>query len=457
MVMQRVNTLEILLDKNDGELRGMLNNNVNIREEEIRRLLRAMFNLKRCREAITVGTNEPNELFWDSWDRHHHIHNQTVSASPRTHRSRYQQYHRTSTNSAVSPPENTFQTVDITIKDGSVASGLEVSDKQNYLISPEDTSASTLTPSPSPPNSPSVSLNTKNNKRGFNNTPPARKKHMLSMQQQPTQSSNPYQQLPYQQQFTPPSVCTSGPQAPTINAIDQNSMPKSRSQELQWNQSPETASNASTATPNSILSNANSHFGNDNSSVTMSTSLQTTAICSTVNLPTPRSRLHTEPSPDNYNDVDVGNLNVPRSPCTPKTVVTRGMGMGHTIAHRFAKKFNVMYTCDLCNKPMFFGLKCKECKYRCHRDCEGHVPPSCGLPPAFIDEFKKSLPSDVFLPNTSPSIVKSGGFLSSNRRDRHRAQAFANQHIGGPDSSSAGSSCMCCIKKSLFKCIAFFR
>lgn len=38
-------------------------------------------------------------------------------------------------------------------------------------------------------------------------------------------------------------------------------------------------------------------------------------------------------------------------------------------------------------------------------------------------------------------MIKSGGFLSSARRDRHRSQAFSNQYIGAPDSSSAGSSC----------------
>jgi len=37
------------------------------------------------------------------------------------------------------------------------------------------------------------------------------------------------------------------------------------------------------------------------------------------------------------------------------------------------------------------GLKCKECKYKCHRDCECKVPPSCGLPRELVDEFRKTL------------------------------------------------------------------
>jgi kinase suppressor of Ras 2 len=68
--------------------------------------------------------------------------------------------------------------------------------------------------------------------------------------------------------------------------------------------------------------------------------------------------------------------------------------MGHMIKHRFTKKFKMTSsTCDLCNKQMFFGFKCTECKYRCHKDCKSSVPPSCGLPQEYIDEFKRSFHS----------------------------------------------------------------
>ncbi|XP_053661248.1 kinase suppressor of Ras 1 [Anopheles marshallii] len=141
----------------------------------------------------------------------------------------------------------------------------------------------------------------------------------------------------------------------------------------------------------------------------------------------------------------------PKSPCTP--IITRGMG--HMIQHRFTKKFKVTKsTCDLCNKQMFFGFKCTECKYRCHKDCKSNVPPSCGLPPEFVDEFKKSLQSDTLLPTSvSPNIGRSGGSAGGGimyggvrgdgsksgmvRGPMHAIHACG----GGPDSSSAGSSC----------------
>ncbi|XP_031637320.1 kinase suppressor of Ras 2-like [Contarinia nasturtii] len=428
VVLQRVNTLEILLDKNDCELRGMLNYNLNIREEEVRRFLRAIFNLKRCREAITVGTNEPIELFWDSWDRHQ----STASASPRSSRltSRYQQ-HQQYNRMVNSIAENHVQTVDITIRDKDTTV-----ERQNHLISPEDTSASTLTPSPSPPNSPSYALiAAKIIKR--NGTPPTRKRNqaIVVTMNQSMQPNNSYHQYSYQQQFTPP---TTSPQSHVLNNIDQNSLPKSRSQESKWMDggSVQDVNRSSISSTNSVSvnstnpSNAIHKLDNFNYSVSINNT--------TANLPTPRrDRLHTEPNPEHFNDIADNSLTVPRSPCTP--IIIRGMA--HMIAHRFTKKLNMMHNCYLCNKTMFIGLKCKECKYRCHKECEPYVPPSCGLPPAFIDEFKKTLPSDVFLPNTSPNMVKSGGFLSSARRDRHRSQAFTNQYIGAPDSSSAGSSC----------------
>ena len=36
-------------------------------------------------------------------------------------------------------------------------------------------------------------------------------------------------------------------------------------------------------------------------------------------------------------------------------------------------------------------MKCKECKYRCHRDCEASVPPSCGLPEDLLRHYINQL------------------------------------------------------------------
>lgn len=128
----------------------------------------------------------------------------------------------------------------------------------------------------------------------------------------------------------------------------------------------------------------------------------------------------------------------PRSPCTPVRA------MGHMIQHRFSKKFKfTTSTCDLCNKQMFFGFKCTECKYRCHKDCKSNVPPSCGLPKEFVDEFKKIyLNSDGLMPNASPSLSRATGLMPTKRNEpRHRAPHHHSIPFHGADSSSAGSSC----------------
>ncbi|PNF39105.1 hypothetical protein B7P43_G04148 [Cryptotermes secundus] len=142
-------------------------------------------------------------------------------------------------------------------------------------------------------------------------------------------------------------------------------------------------------------------------------------------------------------------LQVPKSPRTP--TVTRPMC--HAINHRFTKTFKMIATCDFCDKQMFIGtgLKCKECKYKCHRDCESKVPPSCGLPRELVDEFRRTLQPDVFLPNQSPSMSRSSpshhtsNLLANIRKNPKRQHPQPSINIPpfpqGPDSSSNTSSC----------------
>ncbi|XP_026738774.1 kinase suppressor of Ras 2 isoform X1 [Trichoplusia ni] len=170
----------------------------------------------------------------------------------------------------------------------------------------------------------------------------------------------------------------------------------------------------------------------------------------------PRHEPAPEPEPDltpqhrpphNYNHH--GAAAAPRSPRTP----TVSRCMAHDIAHRFTKTFNMIATCDYCDKQMLFGsgLKCKECKFKCHRDCESKVPPSCGLPPEFVDAFKEKFHKDGgYYAYVSPLPGRGAGFLSSlTHRRRHHAPPAAHHSpylergagAGGPDSSSNTSSC----------------
>lgn len=101
---------------------------------------------------------------------------------------------------------------------------------------------------------------------------------------------------------------------------------------------------------------------------------------------------------------------------------------GPLIAHRFTKKFRALSTCDFCHKQMFFGLKCIECKYSCHKDCEASVPPSCGVPPELMSEFKQTfnLDNSNSMPLPSPDIVDAGnGFFFSTRANNSKKSSNA--------------------------------
>ncbi|KPI95750.1 Kinase suppressor of Ras 2 [Papilio xuthus] len=115
------------------------------------------------------------------------------------------------------------------------------------------------------------------------------------------------------------------------------------------------------------------------------------------------------------------------------------------ILHRFTKTFNMIATCDYCDKQMLFGsgLKCKECKFKCHRDCESKVPPSCGLPAGFVSAFKEQFHKDGGSYLCASPSGKTAGFLASlTSRPRRRRQPPQPRHYsGGPDSSSNTSSC----------------
>ncbi|KAJ0176406.1 hypothetical protein K1T71_007585 [Dendrolimus kikuchii] len=150
----------------------------------------------------------------------------------------------------------------------------------------------------------------------------------------------------------------------------------------------------------------------------------------------PDNTPHHKPIPY-YNNNSTWSGVAPRSPRTP----TVSRCMAHDIAHRFTKTFNMIATCDYCDKQMLFGsgLKCKECKFKCHRDCESKVPPSCGLPPEFVVAFKEKFHKDsgAYYGCVSPVTGRSG-FLSSLTRRRHPAPPVMH-HTGGPDSSSPSS------------------
>lgn len=124
-----------------------------------------------------------------------------------------------------------------------------------------------------------------------------------------------------------------------------------------------------------------------------------------------------------------------QQPNAPRSPRTHG-GMTHVIHHRFVTHYKITsFLCSLCEKPMYIGLRCKECKYLCHRDCQDKVPPSCGLPQGFLQVFRQTLNQDNNLPanaiasSTSSEIMSPGSVKSEYRgRDRNPGRSHHRRH-----------------------------
>ncbi|XP_063050010.1 kinase suppressor of Ras 2 [Engraulis encrasicolus] len=115
--------------------------------------------------------------------------------------------------------------------------------------------------------------------------------------------------------------------------------------------------------------------------------IQSSVGSSCENLPTTqRSPLHSERSlrsfffpsyvpstPPVHSEASTPSANtllVPRwSPQIPRR------DLGNSIKHRFSTKYWMSQTCTVCGKGMLFGLKCKNCKLKCHNKCTKEASP----------------------------------------------------------------------------------
>ncbi|CAH0773160.1 unnamed protein product [Bemisia tabaci] len=386
LICQRVKTIEALQERSEHDIKTLLASRSTVNQEELRRLMRAMHNLKKYTDLFLRGdSKEIGEvaLYWDSWDH------QTVfrGSSPLRTRSG-----RCSVPSEDALLPSTQQLAALNHHSNSVSSLPQST--PTHTVSSTPLSPLLYHPPSTPPLTPSSKG--KGDKVKFPTTPPPRKKHQTGLHS-------------------------------AVLLPENHSLIKSKSHESQLG--------------NKIENELNNIAGPENEKGR-------------------RGRLPTEPglgqtspllaspirSPPPVDD-DVSqrssvSLQVPKSPRTPN--VSRGMG--HVIAHRFTKTFKMMTTCDYCDKQMFIGtgLKCKECKYKCHRDCESKVPPSCGLPREFVDAFRRKLQSDAFVPSPSPNMNRpSPSHHSSNRLMKGGRRSLVNVPLSSTnaDSSSNTSSC----------------
>ncbi|XP_047991418.1 LOW QUALITY PROTEIN: kinase suppressor of Ras 2-like [Leguminivora glycinivorella] len=355
----RVSTLDSLRDRSDSELRGWL---VSVREEEWKRLCRAMNRLRAYTDALNRGEAEAEiQLYWDSWDRNRQEWERTRLEWERSQQWRGSPRARMRQRGSVpSDPDNTPRKVG-----KSPRTPLNKRKENSHLPAPTNLTKS---------RSHESQLAVRPDEAGpdVSDTPGA--------EAAPSTTEAPSPRPPPPRAPSPAPRPASPPEPPHERVAD-------------YPPTPARDPSISGSLPYSVIGAT------------------------------------------------------PRSPRTPV-----GRCMAHDIAHRFAKTFNMIATCDYCDKQMLFGsgLKCKECKFKCHRDCEPKVPPSCGLPVELVHAFrdKVSFKETPFGPTPLLHLLAAGsagspgasrGSLLGTIQRTHRHKERRQKHPG--DDLSNSSSC----------------
>uniref|UniRef100_A0A3Q2DPH7 non-specific serine/threonine protein kinase n=1 Tax=Cyprinodon variegatus TaxID=28743 RepID=A0A3Q2DPH7_CYPVA len=94
---------------------------------------------------------------------------------------------------------------------------------------------------------------------------------------------------------------------------------------------------------------------------------------------------------------------------SPKAV-RRDIGL--SVTHRFSTKSWLSQTCQVCQKNMMFGVKCKHCRLKCHNKCTKEAP-SCRISFLPIAKIRRteSVPSDINNPVDRPQEAPQFGTL----------------------------------------------
>uniref|UniRef100_A0A8C7KP88 non-specific serine/threonine protein kinase n=1 Tax=Oncorhynchus kisutch TaxID=8019 RepID=A0A8C7KP88_ONCKI len=86
--------------------------------------------------------------------------------------------------------------------------------------------------------------------------------------------------------------------------------------------------------------------------------------------------------------------------------------IGLAVTHRFSTKSWLSQTCQVCQKNMMFGVKCKHCRLKCHNKCTKEAP-SCRISFLPITKIRRteSVPSDINNPVDRPLETPQFGTL----------------------------------------------
>jgi len=400
-IRSRVRNLEELKEKTECELQRVLlmagHLSPALRREDLRRLCRALLNLRKYTDALVYGakqygpSQDPSklELHWDSWNY------SALSGS----------------GSECSSPKADYSLPPRVPQDGEFPRSVPLPLRREARGQADSAASSLSSSSSAPPPSPSSITSTLSppsgpyEGRGPMITPPA---------------TPPWHMLPSRPPALPPSHTKHGLATPP--AIKKHST--GIRQELSLSKSKSHECELSGASREEMLMGEVSTSGTNERVDSSGYSSASEAPSAT------RKRLHSsEPEAGEAAHSPIASplsppvppsdrLKVPRSPHTPGQTNTPSLNrpMAHMITHRFTKTFKPA-RCDLCQEYFYLqGLKCKECKFRCHTQCEAQVPPSCGLPAELLEiywEHMKGREGSPSLPRASQPADPTKAFESS--------------------------------------------
>jgi len=366
-ITSRVRSLEELKDKTECELRRILLTASRVspgqRQEDLRRLCRSLLNLRKYTDALVYGnkvygpSQDPAkmELHWDSWD--HSSISRSECSSPKHDFSFPPRLVNISA-------EDLHRSVPLPLRDRLSAGKTHQTDSAASSLS---SSSSAPPPSPGPCTLSPPSL-TESLPRSNIITPPATPPWVMLSKERGNTPANKHSAA------TPPAS-----KKHSTGISSQFSLSKSKSHEselshrIDQNEGGEVRLDPQERVDSSGYSSASEA---PNSGRKRLHSSEPESGQEIYQGPSPIASPKSPPGTTN------SNLKVPRSPRTPgppSQNISLNRPMTHMIAHRFTKTFKPA-RCDLCQEYFFQGLKCKECKFRCHTQCEQQVPPSCGLP-----------------------------------------------------------------------------
>ncbi|NXI65558.1 KSR1 Kinase, partial [Anseranas semipalmata] len=129
---------------------------------------------------------------------------------------------------------------------------------------------------------------------------------------------------------------------------------------------------------------------------------------------------------------DVPPIKFELSQGSPQTV-RRDFGLA--VTHRFSTKSWLSQICQVCQKSMMFGVKCKYCRLKCHNKCTKEAP-ACRISFLPITKIRRteSVPSDINNPVDRPTEPQFGTLPKALTKKEHPP---AINHL---DSSSNPSS-----------------